>query len=90
MKKKTTVHESFDQELCVLADIDENSSVIVEEAELHDINCWPHRYPEKEIARMFPLAVAAEEVEAASKEERQEHRDLHQRWATLKIAVTRG
>ena len=76
---------------CVfLEDIDEDSDVIVEEAELHDLSRWPHRHSESEINRMFPLAVAAEEVESASEEERREHHLLHQRWATLKVTVGRG
>ena len=71
-------------------DIDSDSDVVVDEAELHDLSRRPHRHSDDEINRMFPLAIAAEEVESVSEEEKRENHLLHQRWATLRVTVGRG
>ena len=79
-----------DLEVCVLRDIDESNDVVVPEVVLHDITIWPHMYEEQLRERMFPTAVAAPEVEAASKEDLDEHGRLHRRWAAQRVMVSRG
>ena len=77
-------------EICVMRDIDESRDVVVPEAVLHDISVWPHMYDEVLREQMFPTAVAAPEVETASKEDLDEHGRLHRRWAAQRVTISRG
>lgn len=52
------------------------------EAKAHDMDRWPHLYPVDEQAVMFPLVIAAPDIEDPTEEELGEHRALHERWAT--------
>lgn len=76
--------------ICVLKEIDLGGDVIVPEADAHDPSRWPHSYSEAQQATMFPTAVAAPEVDPPSAEELLEHTRLHQRWAAVRMSVTRG
>ena len=79
-----------DTEVHVLSEIDELGTVVVPEAELHDITVWPHLHSEELMARMFPTAVAAPSVDDVSVEEAGELGRLHRRWAAVRIGITRG
>ena len=79
-----------DTEVHVLSEIDERGTVVVPEAELHDITVWPHLHSEELMARMFPTAVAAPSVDDVSVEEAGELGRLHRRWAAVRIGITRG
>jgi hypothetical protein len=79
-----------DQQMHVLDEIDEGRAVVVPEAELHDLNLWPHLHSQELMDRMFPTAVAAPEVETSDIGSRDELGHLHRRWAAKKIAITRG
>ena len=73
-----------------MRDIDESRDVVVPGAMLHDVSVWPHMYDEVLREQMFPTAVAAPEVETASKEDLDEHGRLHRRWAAQRITISRG
>ena len=70
-----------DLDLDVVEGIDENGSIVVQEAGAHDINIWPHLHSSELIEKLFPLVHAApdpfeEEVDSVG-----EHERLHRRWA---------
>ena len=80
-----------DVELDLIDYIDESRVVVVPEAELHDITLWPHLHSEELMARIFPTAVAAPEVESVDFDDsRDELGKLHRRWAAVKIEITRS
>ena len=58
------------------------------EAKTHDINRWPHLYPADEVEYMFPLVIAAPDIEDPTEEELGEHKALHERWATRRPSQT--
>ena len=47
-----------------------------------DVERWPHLYPADELEVMFPIGIAAPEIEDVSVEALGEHRAMEQRWAT--------
>ena len=71
-----------DDEIVVIEGIDVDGNILMLEAKPHDINRWPHLYPAQELEVMFPLVIAAADIEAPSEAELNEHRTLHERWAT--------
>jgi hypothetical protein len=79
-----------EQEVCVLREIDEEGEVVVPEAGRHDLDVWPHLYPEDLQAAIFPTATAVPEMETVSEEDRGVHQRLHRRWAAVRIAIARG
>ena len=95
LKKKTSppddLPETNDElEVNVLDDIDDEGVVAVPEAAFHDINIWPHLYPEQLQAQMFPTATAAPEVIGEDFGECDDLGKLHRRWAATRISITRG
>ena len=96
LKKKTPMQSVEtsncvdDLEIQVLDDIDEARSVVVSGAAHHDLDIWPHLYSEELQRKMFPTAARVPEVEAVDPEALAEHSRLHQRWAAVRISVTRG
>ena len=77
-------------ELNLLDDIDESGTVVVPEADLHDITVWPHLHSKELMHKLFPTAVAAPAVDSVSQDEADELGKLHRRWAAIKIGITRG
>ena len=63
---------------------------MMHEAVMHDLDVWPHLHPVELRESMFPVAVAAPEFELVDADALDEHGKLHRRWATHRIAVTRG
>ena len=59
------------------------------EAKAHDISRWSHLYPSGEQELMFPLIVAAPDVEPTAQLELDEHKQLHGRWATRRPSCIR-
>ena len=66
----------------VVEDSDLHGKILMVEAKAHDVDRWPHLYPAEELEVMFPLVIAAADVEAPTAEEMGEHKALHERWAT--------
>ena len=66
----------------VIENSDLNGKILTLEARAHDPSRWPHLYPAGEQEVMFPLVIAAPEVEDISAEELGMHKTLHERWAT--------
>ena len=52
------------------------------EAGKHDVERWPHLYPADELEVMFPIVVAAPDIEDESVEALGDHRAMEQRWAS--------
>ena len=73
----------------VVENSDDHGRILMVEAKAHDVDRWPHLYPTGELEFMFPLVVAAEDVETPSAEEMGEHRALHERWATRRPTQAR-
>ena len=78
-----------DMEIHVLDGVDEDGSVLVPEAILHDLDIWPHMYSEELQASMFPTAIPVPERETVDPEALAEHARLHRRWAATRISFTR-
>ena len=66
----------------IIEDSDLDGRILMLEAKAHDISRWPHLYPAGELEVMFPLVIAAPDVEYTSTEELKLHKTLHERWAT--------
>ena len=90
LKKKTVPVRGDIAEVNVVRDSDSMGDILVPEADFHDVTRWPHSYSEDEMAKMFPTAVAAPEMETIGAEELREHERLHKRWAATKITISRG
>ena len=74
---------SFEDDVVeVIEDSDMHGRILMVEAKSHDVTRWPHLYPADEREVMFPLIIAAPDVEEPTAEELGEHRTLHERWAT--------
>ena len=79
-----------EREVVEVEDLDDDGSVFMLEAGRHDIGRWPHLYPADELEELFPLIIAAHDVEKVSAEALGEHRELEARWATRRpTAVVR-
>ena len=65
-----------------MEDSDLDGKICMLEAKAHDIGRWPHLYPQDELEVMFPLVIAAPDIENPTAAELGEHRALHERWAT--------
>ena len=59
------------------------------EAKSHDPSRWPHLYPAGEQELLFPLVIAAPDIEDISAEEIGMHKKLHERWATRRPTRSR-
>ena len=75
-------HGFADDVIEVIEDSDLHGKIFMLEAKAHDVGRWPHLYPADEQEVMFPLVIAAPDVETPTAEELGEHKALHERWAT--------
>ena len=82
--------EDDDLELDVLDSIDVSGEVVVPEAAEHDIEVWPHLYPEKLQEAMFPTVVPVAARELVDEDALNEHSRLHRRWAATRVTISRG
>jgi hypothetical protein len=73
---------SSDDEVEVIEGSDLDGNILMLEAKAHDVNRWPHLYPADELELMFPLVIAAPDIENPTAAELGEHKALHERWAT--------
>ena len=48
-----------DLDLDVVAGVDEDGSIVVQEAGFHDTSVWPHLHSSELIEKLFPLVHAA-------------------------------
>ena len=71
-----------DDEVDIVKDSDMHGNIFMVEARAHDVDRWPHLYPADELEAMFPLVLAADDVEVSTADEMGEHKALHERWAT--------
>ena len=71
-----------DDEVDIVKDSDMHGNIFMVEARAHDVDRWPHLYPADELEVMFPLVLAADDVEVSTADEMGEHKALHERWAT--------
>ena len=90
LKKKTIPTKTDAKEINIVKDSDLVGDIVVPEADFHDVTRWPHSYTEEEIGKMFPMAVAAPEMETIDPDQLREHERLHRRWAAVRTTVTRG
>ena len=74
-------------EIVEISDLD--GKIFMLEAKAHDVNRWPHLYPVDEQEVLFPLVVAAPDIEDVSAEELGVHKALHERWATRRPTRSR-
>ena len=75
-------HGFADDVVEVIEDSDIDGKIFMLEAKSHDISRWPHLYPVDEQEVLFPLVIAAADIESPTAEELGEHKALHERWAT--------
>ena len=70
----------FADEVVIEAEgMDEDGSVFMLEAGQHDIDRWPRMYPADELEAMFPIVIAATDIEHVRIEALGEHRALEER-----------
>ena len=77
-----------DDEVEVIEGSDCDGNILMLEAKAHDIHRWPHLYPVDEQEIMFPLVIAAPDIENPTAAELGEHKALHERWATRRPSQT--